>query len=181
MDNIISLLTTREGRIPRSQFWLGAVVLAVAGIIINLVLSMILGVQMFDASMLSQGDNMQDMIDAVMGNVSKAGWISLIMSLVFFVPVSALFIKRLHDRNMGPTIFYIYYGIALLSLLVQALGLSTQVVDMNGLAIPTPTMLSMALGAAVGLLGLYLLVVCGFLKGTDGDNQYGPDPLANKG
>ena len=25
--------------------------------------------------------------------------------------------------------------------------------------------------------GLWLLIECGFLKGTDGDNQYGPDPL----
>ena len=26
--------------------------------------------------------------------------------------------------------------------------------------------------------GLWFLVECGFLRGTDGDNDYGPDPLA---
>ena len=31
---------------------------------------------------------------------------------------------------------------------------------------------------AIGIFALYLLVVMGFLRGTPGPNQYGPDPLA---
>ena len=29
----------------------------------------------------------------------------------------------------------------------------------------------------VPVIGLWMLVECGFLRGTPGDNQYGPDPL----
>jgi len=33
------------------------------------------------------------------------------------------------------------------------------------------------LGIIVGIYAIYLLVVLGFLKGTSGPNNYGPDPL----
>jgi uncharacterized membrane protein YhaH (DUF805 family) len=35
----------------------------------------------------------------------------------------------------------------------------------------------MGLSVIVGIFGLYMLVVLGFLKGTAGPNNYGPDPL----
>jgi uncharacterized membrane protein YhaH (DUF805 family) len=33
------------------------------------------------------------------------------------------------------------------------------------------------LSLVVGVFAIYLLVVLGFLRGTVGPNQYGPDPL----
>jgi uncharacterized membrane protein YhaH (DUF805 family) len=45
------------------------------------------------------------------------------------------------------------------------------------MVVPTPTPLLVVLGLVAGILGIYLLVVCGFLKGTAGSNNYGPDPL----
>jgi uncharacterized membrane protein YhaH (DUF805 family) len=38
-------------------------------------------------------------------------------------------------------------------------------------------MITNILGIVVGIFALYLLVVLGFLRGTPGPNQYGPDPV----
>jgi uncharacterized membrane protein YhaH (DUF805 family) len=61
--------------------------------------------------------------------------------------------------------------------LVQALGLGMTTVTIGEITVPSPTPLMSILGVVVGLLGLYLLVVVGFLSGTRGTNGYGPDPL----
>ena len=49
--------------------------------------------------------------------------------------------------------------------------------EFNGVSFPTPTLLFNILGLIAGVLGIYLLVVMGFLRGTPGPNAYGPDPL----
>ena len=40
--------------------------------------------------------------------------------------------------------------------------------------------LGMILGLLSLVIGIWALVELGILKGTDGPNQHGPDPLANK-
>ena len=42
--------------------------------------------------------------------------------------------------------------------------------------VPIPDWLAQLFGAGVVLFDVYLLLKIGFSKGTDGDNQYGPDP-----
>jgi uncharacterized membrane protein YhaH (DUF805 family) len=49
--------------------------------------------------------------------------------------------------------------------------------DVGGTPIPVPGPITIALGTITGIYGIYLLVVLGFLKGTAGPNNYGPDPL----
>jgi uncharacterized membrane protein YhaH (DUF805 family) len=59
-----------------------------------------------------------------------------------------------------------------------ALGIGYTMMDVgNGITIPTPSLPLTGINVLHGLFGLYLLVVLGFLKGTTGSNQYGPDPL----
>jgi len=60
---------------------------------------------------------------------------------------------------------------------VQALGLGYTVTDIQGIPVPMPSTLFSIIGGVVGIFGLYLLVVLGFLKGTEGTNNFGPDPL----
>jgi uncharacterized membrane protein YhaH (DUF805 family) len=48
---------------------------------------------------------------------------------------------------------------------------------MGGIPMATPTMVFSVLGLVMLVYSIYMLVVLGFLKGTAGPNQYGPDPL----
>ena len=152
------LYTSTEGRISRKQFWLGAVILFAVMLVISVVLAPL--------SMMSP---------------MLAGWIGLVVFLVFAWPGYTLSLKRSHDRNQGNLIILISMGLGVLSSLIQAFGLGYTMTDIGGTMVPMPSLISTIIGVASALVGLYLLVVLGVLKGTDGDNQYGPDPLASAG
>ena len=61
--------------------------------------------------------------------------------------------------------------------LISALGIGMSTMDVGGTSIPVPGPIVTGLGFIVGIYAIYLLVVLGFLKGTAGPNNYGPDPL----
>lgn len=110
--DIKDVLTSTDGRISRSEFWLkGIIPLAIAVLIIYA-------------------------IDEIIGAERILGSIG---SLASIYPSIAVGIKRFHDRNKS--------GWWVLISFVPIIG------------------------------GLWYLIECGFLKGTDGDNQFGPDPL----
>jgi uncharacterized membrane protein YhaH (DUF805 family) len=93
-------------------------------------------------------------------------WVFGIVVLIAYIPTIwialAIAAKRLHDRNKSAwwlLVFYIVPGILQgLGHLVGDLGV---VLTIIGLAIT-----------------VWAIVELGFLRGTVGDNQYGPDPLA---
>jgi uncharacterized membrane protein YhaH (DUF805 family) len=85
-------------------------------------------------------------------------------ALIFAYPYLAIAIKRRHDRNNNG---YDVIGFLILELLINLL-------NALGLALG---MLSGLLGIILLVYAIYLLVVLGFLKGTAGPNNYGPDPL----
>lgn len=64
-----------------------------------------------------------------------------------------------------------------ISFLLQAFGMAYTMTDIGGMQVPAPSMLYSIVGVVTLVYGIYMLVVCGFLRGTPGPNQYGPDPL----
>ena len=143
------LLFSFQGRINRKPWWL--VGLALLGIM--LVLSVVAAV--FAGSAILNDDPMA-MIGALGGMV--------IFFLVLMVPLIwiglALGAKRLHDRNKSAwwlLVFYVLPG----------------VVDGIGSSVGLSTIFSLVAFA----LSIWGLVEMGFLRGTVGPNQYGPDPL----
>lgn len=92
--------------------------------------------------------------------------IGLITIILIFVLWSSLAIgcKRLHDRNKGAVWLVLFW---LAPSVLYAIG---QSIGANGA------------GAFVALVGagiaIWGLVEIGFLKGTDGPNDFGPDPLS---
>jgi uncharacterized membrane protein YhaH (DUF805 family) len=58
-----------------------------------------------------------------------------------------------------------------------ALGIGWETMTVGEMTFPTPSMWLNLLNVALGIYGLYLLVVLGFLRGTAGPNQFGPDPV----
>jgi uncharacterized membrane protein YhaH (DUF805 family) len=86
--------------------------------------------------------------------------IAAIVFIVMTVSGVAVGLKRLHDRDMSGWWLLVFY-------------LLPAVLDGIGRALGVPVIFSLA-GSAISI---WALVVLGFLRGTSGANQYGPDPL----
>jgi uncharacterized membrane protein YhaH (DUF805 family) len=163
MNNLISDLTSMNGRINRQRWWIGVIVLIVIGIIVAWILGMILGTTNIGALVNADGTVNQNAVNAL---TTKAGWQGLITSIIFAYPQLALNLKRRHDRNNNGYDAIALVALSILYQLLAALGITVSL----GIV-----------GAIVGIifvvLAIWLLVQCGFLRGTAGPNSYGPDPL----
>ena len=162
MNNLISSFVGFDGRINRQKWWIGVIVLAIAGFIVSWILNAILGV---NATNIIGADGTVDAA-AVAAIGQKAGWSGLISSVIFAYPYLALSVKRRHDRNNNG---YDAMGLMAVSILYNLLAAL-------GIAAMTNT-IGMVIGLILLVLAIYLLVQLGFLKGTAGPNNYGADPL----
>ncbi|MEQ9635297.1 MAG: DUF805 domain-containing protein [Devosia marina] len=154
MDNIKALLTTTEGRIGRQQWWIGIVVLIVISIVASIVLSIL-----------------------SFGNGTVMAWFGVLINLALIWPSYCVGIKRRHDRdNNGTDLKILIAGSVLLNLLA-ATGIGSSMTDMGGVMMPVPSIWLGALNLIFAIFAIYMLVQLGFLKGTAGPNNYGPDPL----
>lgn len=87
--DIVSLLTSFEGRINRAKWWLGILILVIAQWIVWYIIAMTMGIDM-----MGSGDPAQ------MEQAMAAASIPLIIvSLIFLYPTLALYTKRWHDRG----------------------------------------------------------------------------------
>jgi uncharacterized membrane protein YhaH (DUF805 family) len=177
MDNLMGLFTSTEGRIGRGRWWLGIVILIVIGLIISAILSLF-GLGMWSGVGAIDPSNPEAMAAAVSSATRSAAWGGLISFVILAWPSYALSIKRRHDRGSNGLDLQIYYGLSFIMLLVSALGVGLTTTEIgNGISIPTPSLPMVLLQAIIGIYGIYLLVVMGFLSGTPGTNQYGANPL----
>ncbi len=168
------LFTDFSGRIRRRHFWFGSLIMIAVGLLIAMLLSATLGLGLISGAEMA-GETITD-FDTQMENITQSGWLSLLLFLIFFSPGAALSIKRRHDRGAAGTDVWVFYGLQLLLLLAQVTGLGYTAQELGGLTIATPTTLYKVVSSLMGILGLYLIVVMGFLKGNEGPNAYGPDP-----
>jgi uncharacterized membrane protein YhaH (DUF805 family) len=171
MGNLMQLFTSMDGRINRRPFWMGVIVLIIVSIVVSVILMSIMGVSLFNMAM--SGID----ADTMMAMTRSAAWGSLIAFVIMAYPSAALMIKRRHDRGSSGIEVWALLGLNALSVLLQALGIGYTVQEIGGTIIVLPGLLNTILSIIAGVLGLYLLVVCGFLKGDAGANAYGPDPL----
>lgn len=149
------LFTSFDGRIGRQQFWLGILMIVIASFVLIVILGFTIGLFL------------------------PTAFVSLIGTVIMFYPSLALSMKRLHDRNKGAKPWaFIFFGPGILMQLMLAtrIGFSTSVIAGEEIVLPSNGLVTVFtfVGAAIGL---WALVEFGFLKGTDGDNQFGPDPL----
>jgi uncharacterized membrane protein YhaH (DUF805 family) len=161
MGNLVSLYTSTEGRIGRGQWWLGAIILVVIVIVVTLIIDAILGISMMP-DMAALADPARQ--GAVMAGLQKAGWVSLIVALLAAYPNYALGVKRRHDRDNNGVDLIVFIVLQLVYSLLVPIGMAGN-------------MIYNVIGIIFLVFAIYMLVVLGFLKGTAGPNQYGPDPL----
>ncbi len=145
------LYMTTEGRIGRQSIWIGAVALAVIGIVINVIIELIFG------------------------------WVSFAALLVWFIvqlalayPAYALMAKRFQDRARSAIFAAAIVVIDILFSFLSAFG----VIETRGMFdISQPVVTLNVPQMAVLAVIIWILVELGILRGTVGDNAYGPDPL----
>ncbi len=167
--------TSLDGRIGRKQFWIGAILLSIAGIIIGYIISSIFGVGMMNVAALATGTTSPE---EIMAMTTKSAWANLITFLIIAYPAAAMMIKRRHDRGNSGMDIWIYLALSLLMILIQAVGIGYAMTDIgNGITMPMPAIWFSVVGALIAIFAIYLLVVLGFLKGNEGENAYGPNPL----
>jgi len=149
--NLTHLLTNFHGRIPRKQFWLGVVCL------IALAIALIF----------------------ILGAILPASIASIVGSLIVLYPAAAIYAKRLQDRNkpITPWLWILLVpGIIYSIMSVVGIGFSEMQVPGEGPVMVPSGMLGYLASFIVFAVGLWALVELGFLKGTDGPNDFGPDP-----
>lgn len=147
--NLVSLLFSFEGRINRAKYWLALLIYIVVAIVA------IFGVYAI------AGANALTAPDEEFG-------LGLLLVLALLVVPSlisglAVSIKRLHDRDKSGWWILVFYVLPML--LEEAAGL----LDSDA-----------ATGAILFssfVISIWALVELGFLRGTQGPNRYGPDPL----
>jgi uncharacterized membrane protein YhaH (DUF805 family) len=98
--------------------------------------------------------------------------LTFVVQLILLYPSAALMVKRLHDRNR-PSWFA---ALILVPLILQGI---TNIIGITG----DPTnqgMLDYLFAAWIFIVGVWFFIELGCLRGTIGDNQFGPDPLAGQ-
>jgi len=169
-----------DGRISRKTWWIGAIILGVVNVVISLLILPLIGLGGPNmAAILSAQSDPAQVGALVASAVQASAWGSLVLFLVFAYPAYCLSVKRRHDKNNAGRDVLIYFGVTVVMLLIQALGLGYSMTDIQGMVVPMPSLLFSIVGGLTAIFGLYMLVVLGFLKGTDGTNTYGPDPLTS--
>jgi uncharacterized membrane protein YhaH (DUF805 family) len=143
-----SLFTSFDGRISRKPYWIGVLIL----IAISVLLMIVIGLA---------GIGLQSRAFAI---------VAFVIQLVMLYPSAALMVKRFHDRNR-PSWF-----VALILVPVVLQGI-TNIMGITGDPL-NQGMLDYLFAAWVLIVGIWFFVELGCLRGTVGDNQYGPDPLA---
>jgi uncharacterized membrane protein YhaH (DUF805 family) len=150
------LLFDFSGRINRAKYWLAVVFwtlvfLLTCGIVLYLI-----------------GRGVSDFSAEDIGSVIASFGIGIVVVVLVMIPMVisgfAIGIKRLHDRDKsGWWILLFYFGPPVLDAIGRAVDVSV---------------ISFVLSLASFVIAIWGLVQLGFLRGTPGPNQYGPDPLA---
>ncbi len=153
------LYTSFEGRINRKPFWIASLILFVVAIVISFAVLMPISAA-----------------NATMGALA-----GLILSLAFLYPGVALGVKRLHDRGKPGLLMAVFIAPGLISQLCDLLGITGSYQTIAGHSIHMPNTLGWILNIVTLGVAIWALVTLGFLKGTSGANNYGPDPLMRDG
>ena len=180
MDNLVPLYTSFDGRIGRKSYWIGVIGIAIASVIISFILSLIGFAVIPNQALFDPATSTVDraaVSETMNAAMRAAAWGSLIMFVILAIPSLAIAVKRRHDRANSGLDVYVFFALTLVMLLIQVSGFAYTTIDINGFLVPTPSVLMMILSGIVGVFSIYLLIVLGFLKGTEGPNAYGPDPV----
>jgi uncharacterized membrane protein YhaH (DUF805 family) len=146
--------TTFDGRIGRQEWWIGIGIMFVIAIVLMVITGFIFG-------------------DGFFGRL-----VQLIVSLVMLALFAGVSVRRLHDRNKAANPWLIIFvAPSLLYNVMNLFGIGFTRIEFMGVSMLTPGFLARVVMFASAVVGIWALVELGILKGTDGGNDFGPDPL----
>ncbi|WP_029042010.1 DUF805 domain-containing protein [Cucumibacter marinus] len=186
MRSIIYWLTSFEGRISRKEFWLASLTLGLLGFVYAIavyagVVFVVGSAGIPDAPANMRGIMPLSDIPQALAVLEWSGWIEFIIAAPLLVPHAAIMIKRAQDRDSWGPLIWTALSVTGLVLIAKPLGLHYSYVEIApGQAMVSVGMVGIALQIISGLIFLVLLIPLGFLRGTDGPNIYGPDPLTGE-
>ncbi|MCR4283591.1 MAG: DUF805 domain-containing protein [Bauldia sp.] len=109
-------------------------------------------------------------IGAIFGMTSTGGRVLLfIVQLAFAYPAYCLMAKRFQDRDRPGNFAAIPIGVNILLALLSLVGVTGDPM--------APNFLGTIFGLITLAIGIWVLVELGILRGTVGQNQFGPDPV----
>jgi uncharacterized membrane protein YhaH (DUF805 family) len=135
----MELFFSTEGRIKRTQFWIGFIVLIVIGIFVSII------------------------------SAAISEWISALFSLILLFPAAALTLKRLRDRGRKNLTAWLiaYLAPGTLSNLLQAAGIGFEKQEFAGVTVSSPTLLGTILLTLSFVVFIVAVIDLGFLKGKE--------------
>lgn len=176
-----------SGRINRAKQWAGILV----GLVFAILISVLLGGTIGSAVIaLTQGKTTVDAIKAMPQFLTFEVGACALYLLGFYVGI-AIATKRLHDRNKSAWWLLIFFALPLILQIPALQFLPTLFAHLADVmraardhlpppALPVePPLVVIGRGAAT-IIGLWAFVELYILRGTVGDNRFGPDPLAGK-
>jgi uncharacterized membrane protein YhaH (DUF805 family) len=159
----VLFLLTPFGRVSRRGFWLGYVALFAA---------FLAGAWYGDRRLAVQLPTQSPLLEPFAWAVELAGG-PFILAVIVILPwvTMMMILKRLHDRGFG--------GFMLVWKMVLLGGLGWLAFNARTLT-PPPWggILEVAAGVVALLMVLRVLAIVLFLRGQEGENRYGPDPIA---
>ena len=152
MEDLLEFLFGASGRINRARYWRSLLIFGVAGLFVGVILLTAAGL---------------------------AAPLFIVMVVIIFLPWLmwgfAIHTERLHDRDKSAWWLLVFYG------LPAVLGhLGNHLENAVWFAGAAGTLLQYLLALAAFALSIWGFVEIGCLRGSDGSNKYGPDPLAGR-
>ena len=148
------MLFSFDGRLNRKPYWIATIELTVAAIVVAG------GVA---AVFMGKTSTVQELLRVAHPWLTGFGFI-------LAYPAAAVFAKRLHDRNKTGWLAALLIVPMLIETVLDPAGGVTQTELVHWIYRAAATMTL--------VVGIWFLIELGFLRGTAGDNPYGPDPLA---
>ena len=161
------------GRINRAKLWLFILIAMGAWIAYFILFAMLVGFSAFSAQARNGGG-----LAALGGGLLILGLLGIVLYIAMFIASLALSTKRLHDRNKGAVWLIPFIVVpAVLNIYVIVAVLSSGGLDPEHLAAVNANPVIMVCRLVAIVLSIWAFVELYCLRGTLGENRFGPDPL----
>ncbi len=151
----MEFFTSFNGRISQKSFWRGILGIVIVFFVFIITLRV-----------------------AVFKYAPMPGIIPLGALIALVYPALAICVKRLHDRNKPAMPWVaIFFVPGFISNIMQALRIDYTTVSLAGVPMLAPGPVATVVVIISLVVGIWALVELGLLKGSDGENSYGPNPL----
>ena len=154
-----------KGRVCRKDYWIKYILMIMG---VSIVFSLLVGALMAAGG--ATGGGAPSMI-----MLAIAGILYVVFSIAVTWVQVCVSAKRFHDRNMSG--WWVLWSMLIILAMYAIMGFGAFLMESSGGSNPIGGILMAVGGFAVFAVAIALFVILGFLPGTKGPNQYGPDPL----